>query len=165
MKLLTISLIVLSSVAAPAFANLDETFAESVARYGKPDAVDQNSASWVLDKDHTIGAWFIDAGVCDAIAYNNFIGFGDDELITTVSQNVPTTDGYREKKVAVGRYWGTASHRIGALLYTRNNHGEGRNPQVLLIRTVAYFDRIEQAAKADAEAAKPAVKPKKTTKI
>jgi hypothetical protein len=144
MKTLLLTLLTIAASSVSTFANLVDTFSDSVARYGTPSESNRYGTTWVLDQDHTIHETFDDRGFCDAIAYNNFEGFGDNELLTTIAQNIPPGDRFLEEKVAVGRFWGTTSGIVGALLYIRNNHGEGRNPQVLLIRTVYFLKRTGQ---------------------
>jgi hypothetical protein len=128
MKLLTLSLIAISTLASSAFADLGDTKAESVARYGHPAEQDQGSAYWSLDDDHTVAEWFNSDNVCDAIAYYHFENVDDNELLTKISQNIPKNDGFREEKIPVGRYWGTVSNTVGALLYVHDNHGKGATP-------------------------------------
>jgi hypothetical protein len=144
MKTLLLTITTIAALSVGAFANLMDTFADSVARYGTPSESNKYGTTWVLDQDHTIHECFDDNGLCDAIAYNNFEGFGDNELLTSIAQNIPPWDRFLEVKVAVGRYWATTDHTVGALLYVKNNHGEGRNPKVLLIRTVVFLKRAGQ---------------------
>ena len=154
-KLTITTLIALSSLASAAFANLGDTYKQSVARYGKPQKNLGNGwVWWVTDQDNTVTENFGENGRCRVIEYRRFTGvsYSPTELLTRISQNFPASHGnFSEYPVDLGRFWGANDGSGYTALLTVEDNPEGRNPMKLSVWAPEMHQAVEAADKAAAE--------------
>jgi hypothetical protein len=148
MKKVILTIAAASLALSSAFANLGDTYEQSIARYGQPQNTENTPAGvirWVIDADRTVCESFGATNRCDAIWYNNFAGITPSEILTKITFNVPNTEYFQEFAVPQGRFWSTQSGSVTAYLSVIDNGGKGRNPFVLSIWSAAHHQAVEAA--------------------
>ena len=134
----------ISALSVRAFANLGETYAESVARYGEPKQIDSttNRVIWLINSELGIAAEFGGPdSTCDVIEYAMFgRAFTETEILTFIAFNIPKDQQYSEVKVAYGRGW-LASNKTTFHLFVS---GAGDHHVVLMGGTDERFQRAKK---------------------
>lgn len=154
---LKLGALALATLPTFAFANIGDTYKQSCARYGNPHHRDGN---YIDNKDFTITESFQDpGGRADTIYYRKFdAAFGQDQLLTLISFNVPSDERFNEySNLAAeygGRFWSTTKGSRTAYLCLRQGIEGGRSPMELSIWSSGKHERVD-AAKAAATNAEP----------